>query len=92
MSEKASNEAQERLRAWRENCLSCRHLRENRVEPHCTAGGGWVVVNSFPLALVLSDIAKAGYWASNGMHLDVSWLPVAASCMPSCTHYERALQ
>lgn len=98
MSNKASNEAQEKLRAWRENCLSCRHLLDRGTESRCNARNketpyGWVYApHTADPALTLSDVARAAHWASLRIHLDVSWLPVAASCMPSCTHYERALQ
>lgn len=93
MNEKASNEAQERLRAWRENCLSCQHYRHLGAEPRCAAGdNGWVYVHTVAPVLTLSDVTRASWWATRGECLNVPWISVAASCQPFCPKYERATQ
>lgn len=86
----SKNEMREKLQAWREGCLSCRHIRHaSNSEPRCAAGNGWEYAHVIEPVLTLSDVARACYWATEGMHLDVSWFPTAASCQPFCPRYER---
>lgn len=80
------NEANERLRAWHEGCLSCRHWKETFGQHFCHAGHG-VAVHTRP-TLFLVDVGTAARWASESDHL-WNWSWYAAAAFPQCPHYQR---